>query len=286
MDWVRVDVDILRDPEIVMAGRDAFLMYMHGLTYAGEQETDGFVPIGILRLCPWVRSADASAERLASARIDPEPLWIPGDDGYTIRGFTKKQPSRAQAEAERRSKDAEREAARERMRRLRSGSRSGRSSPEQPPNVHDLTGTERERDVEPGLPDLNGQVGLEGVQGEPDRFAADQDQTPEQDPEHAVLGAFTPVLGDRLAYCWAKIRRSGGARWANVIPEVFADLAEKHGSEAVSAAIEALHQTDADVLRAVERPRGYVVKTVADHAGKQAANEAETVAEMATKSSD
>jgi hypothetical protein len=257
MEWIRVDVDILRDPDILAAGRDAFILYVHGLTYAGEQETDGFVPIVIIRACPWIRSAEASAERLVE-----RGLWAAADDGYRIRGWSKKQPQGAKAEADR-------EAARERMRRLRKRRTSGERSPNVTPNnnrtftttVRD--GTVRDEDLDPD----SSPNGLVFGAGEPVGFAADQDQ----DPDQAVIGAFTPVLGDRLAFVWAKIARSAGHRWKAIIPEVFADLADKHGADVVAETIESFAGVAPDDLAAVDRPRAYVVAAVERHA-EQAAN--------------
>jgi len=279
MDWFRLDVGWIRHRKTHAAGPFGALAFIGIMDWCAEQESDGVIPRTIAELIAGQWRGGRGGRQVVDTLIKVGFLERAKDGDLQVHDYTVKQPTREELEAKRKADEDRRETERVRKRSWRESRKLSRGTSGDGPasvplldtrQVRDGTGQERQ---DPG-PELDGQVGLEGVQGEPDRFAAGQDQ----DFDAAVVGAFTPILGDRLAYCWAKIRRSGGAAWANVIPEVFADLAAEHGSDAVSSAIEALSLADPNDLRGVERPRAYVVKTVADHAGKQAANESETVA--------
>lgn len=88
--WVRLDTAFPRNHKVLalLAQRDgnrAVLTYVFGLSYSGEQGTDGFIPREALPLLHG-RSADAK-------RLEEVHLWIPEDGGWVINGWNEFQPS-------------------------------------------------------------------------------------------------------------------------------------------------------------------------------------------------
>ena len=84
-DFVPLDVNYPRDPAIRKAGPDAELLYLRGLAFAKQANTDGViydydldvVGVGLPRL---------AARRDALVR---EGLWETTDDGWHIRSWTR-----------------------------------------------------------------------------------------------------------------------------------------------------------------------------------------------------
>lgn len=104
--WVRLDTAFPRNHKIItlLGGKDghrAAFVYLCGLSYAGEQGTDGFIPKAALGMC---HGREVDAERL----IDVE-LWHRVDGGYVVNGWNEYQPT--SEETAKRSMNARRNAA-------------------------------------------------------------------------------------------------------------------------------------------------------------------------------
>lgn len=323
MEWIRLDCDIFRDPDVASLDSAQFVLFVWGLCYAGEQETDGFVPTAIARSCPW-------SKRTASKALVACGLWDDVAGGFQIRNWSKKQPSAGRLDHVRRQAvrrmSLNRDSAQVALIRARDGDHcrycgvevnwkdrrgptGGTYDHVDPAGTNDLSNVvvacrgcnsaKGARSVaeagltlrEPGsgsnpnltgpdlygtktldldLPNFTGQVGLEGGPGETGPLRGNQDPGPDPaadlDRNVAVIGEFTPVLGDRLAFEWSKIRRSGGHRWSTVVPQTFTDQAIAFGHEAVVTAIEHLATMDPGALADVDRPRAYVIAAIEDAA--------------------
>jgi len=87
--WVRLDTGFPRNQKIVTLisrnqHRAAFL-YVCGLTYAGEQGTDGWIPEPML---PMLHGRKTDANQLVDVG-----LWIPRPGGWDINDWCEYQPS-------------------------------------------------------------------------------------------------------------------------------------------------------------------------------------------------
>src|SRR5215469_640989 len=77
-------------------------MFTRALAYAGDQETGGFIPVGMLHVFSRSRRYEATAGALAAAG-----LWLPSRGGYQITRWEEWQ-SELEAIARRRSADRDR----------------------------------------------------------------------------------------------------------------------------------------------------------------------------------
>lgn len=102
MDWVKLSARYYLDPAIVNGDADTEVMFTRALAYAGDQETHGFVPAGMLPALCRRRRYETCVEALVASG-----LWQPVRGGYKI---TRWQEWQAELEAlvARRSADRDR----------------------------------------------------------------------------------------------------------------------------------------------------------------------------------
>lgn len=95
MDFVKLRTRYYADVALMRAGEPAEVLFTRGLAYAGEQETDGFIPAEALpRLTPTRGRARVNA-------LIREGLWEPVLGGWLITGWTRHQISSDQLEQKR-----------------------------------------------------------------------------------------------------------------------------------------------------------------------------------------
>jgi hypothetical protein len=111
-DWAKIDVGFFRHPQVVQLSEREAVAYLRLILYAQEHETNGHVPGPALRACEVTHKQAESMERVGLVCRDGE--------GWSIDGFTRKQRTREELEAER-------AANRERAKRHRERSRGGSS---------------------------------------------------------------------------------------------------------------------------------------------------------------
>lgn len=88
MTWVKVDVDCTEHPKLVGLSDAAWVMWLHGLTYAGRNLSDGFIPTGMMsRLC------NTKNPRRAADELVKAGLWDVSPDGWTIHDYLEHQRS-------------------------------------------------------------------------------------------------------------------------------------------------------------------------------------------------
>jgi hypothetical protein len=95
MDFVKLKTTYYNDLAVRAAGEQAEVLFTRGLAFAGEQETDGFIP-------SWAPAALTSSK--ATARVNAlvrEGLWTKVDGGWHITGWDKHQVSKAEVETKR-----------------------------------------------------------------------------------------------------------------------------------------------------------------------------------------
>ena len=92
MQWVRLDTAVPRNHKIVeltstTAGYRSAFAWVCALAYAGEQETDGFIPRSALKI---IGATPRDVERLVEVR-----LFIPdeGGGGWWLNDWTEYQPT-------------------------------------------------------------------------------------------------------------------------------------------------------------------------------------------------
>lgn len=109
MSWAKLSDDFHSHPTIRAAlGRDpaAVALYVIGLSFAGNYETDGALP-------EWFAQSvfpNEERRRDALATLIDLGLWSPNDQGYTIRNYLAYNASRAELEH---GREARRRAGRE-----------------------------------------------------------------------------------------------------------------------------------------------------------------------------
>lgn len=90
--WFRLDADLFDNPKIMRAGRDATLLWMHGIAYSARHLTDGWIPEPLPKRWGFTRSNTESLEK--------HGLWIPleitDDGGWLINDYADYQPTRAE----------------------------------------------------------------------------------------------------------------------------------------------------------------------------------------------
>jgi len=96
MQWVRLDTAFPRNHKVLalIEAKDGFravAAYICGLSYAGEQGTDGFVPRAAL---PFLHARMTEAKRLCEVN-----LWHAVDGGWLINGWSEFQPSTEETQA-------------------------------------------------------------------------------------------------------------------------------------------------------------------------------------------
>lgn len=101
MQWVRLDTAFPRNHKVLALldhrdGRALGFVYCCGLSYAGEQGTDGFIPRAAL---PFLHAKPAEAQRLVEVG-----LWHDDEGGWLINDWEEYQPT--SDETAKRSSDA------------------------------------------------------------------------------------------------------------------------------------------------------------------------------------
>jgi hypothetical protein len=96
--WVRFDTSFPQHDKVVelasvRGGREAGFVYVCGLAYCGQHETDGVVPFGAL---PFVHGRKKDAELLVA-----HGLWRPHPRGWEVVNYLERQPSAATLEQSR-----------------------------------------------------------------------------------------------------------------------------------------------------------------------------------------
>ena len=103
--WVKVYDTLRGHPKSLKAGDRAMWLYVCGLSYANEQETDGFIDRAALpAVAPGVKAPEKLAETLVSVGY-----WDLTEDGWQIHDYLDVQRSADEIRA-RRARDAERKA--------------------------------------------------------------------------------------------------------------------------------------------------------------------------------
>ncbi len=108
MSWARLDDRFHGNPKVMRAWRTAPAsvgLYVMGITYCAQHETDGFIDEGfVMLLVPAARDQAKLTGTLVECG-----LWHDVDGGWSVNAYLDFNPSRADAE-EKRRKDAERKA--------------------------------------------------------------------------------------------------------------------------------------------------------------------------------
>ena len=94
--WIKLHDNFFRNPKVLAAGDDAALLYVQGLCYCSDSETDGRIPTAALRHISGHRSAQSLARILVR-----EGLWTETATGWAVHDYLKVQRSKAQIEGER-----------------------------------------------------------------------------------------------------------------------------------------------------------------------------------------
>lgn len=92
MNWVKLDDQFFAHPKVVDLSKDAKLLYLSGLCYAGAQLTDGLITRGALRLIGAMVEVPAEA----AAELVAVGLWDAYEDGYKVHDYLEWQTSREQ----------------------------------------------------------------------------------------------------------------------------------------------------------------------------------------------
>jgi hypothetical protein len=96
--WFLVDDNLAFHPKAIMAGNAALGMWVRAGSWAGQQLTDGYIPLDMARSL----GSPAQARKLTDAG-----LWLPCGTGYEFHQWAERQPLRKDVE-EKRRKNAER----------------------------------------------------------------------------------------------------------------------------------------------------------------------------------
>jgi len=104
--WLKLDNGFAMHPKVVKAGRaDTAWLYIAGLCYASANQTDGFIPAGVLAHVVGFQS-HAHALKCARTLVDVG-LWMSAKDGYLVHDYSEWQQTKSAINRKRR-KDANR----------------------------------------------------------------------------------------------------------------------------------------------------------------------------------
>lgn len=113
MSWVKVDDKAWSHPKFAGLSGNAVRLWLFALCWCNQQETDGKIPRGVLRV---LGGTQRDTKELVAAG-----LWIATDEGWEVHDFLVYQPSKAK-------RDAERAKIRARVERHRTGVTKGGSN--------------------------------------------------------------------------------------------------------------------------------------------------------------
>lgn len=93
--WVRLDTAMPRNQKVLALlamkdGHRSAFVWMCGLAYAGEQGTDGFIPVTAL---PFIHGRQIDATRLVEVG-----LWVPAPGGWNSHDWADYQQTNAETE--------------------------------------------------------------------------------------------------------------------------------------------------------------------------------------------
>lgn len=92
--WVRLDTGFPMNPKVLALVEDKkwrpIVAYISGLAYAGQQGTDGFIPVGALT---FIHATTKDAEALVEAG-----LWRMCPGGWDVNGWAEFQPSNQESQ--------------------------------------------------------------------------------------------------------------------------------------------------------------------------------------------
>lgn len=95
--WVRLDTAFPTNPKVLALAEDkkwqSICVYVSGLSYAGAQGTDGFLPQSCL---PFLHGTKRNGTDLVEAG-----LWLPHKGGWDINGWIEFQPTSEEHEKRR-----------------------------------------------------------------------------------------------------------------------------------------------------------------------------------------
>lgn len=95
LSWTRLDTGFFRNRKILqlrrLRNKDAVILWLEGLCYAGEQESSGLIHHEALDTF-WCGNA-----KTASALVEVG-LWVPVQEGWLMKNWAKKQPTRLTSE--------------------------------------------------------------------------------------------------------------------------------------------------------------------------------------------
>src|SRR5688500_15573898 len=110
MGWIKLDDNFFSNRKIISLSKEAKLLHLAGLCYAGANLSDGVVPLGALRMI--AAQASVTAPQKLIVELKKAGLWRDHETGYIIHDYLKHNTSLAEVEAKR-------EAARIRMEKKR-----------------------------------------------------------------------------------------------------------------------------------------------------------------------
>jgi hypothetical protein len=263
MDWVRLDVGFWRHPKVVSVGMDGAVLYLWGLTYAGEYETDGFLTDAIVEACP---PFVTKKPRKVAAALVAGGLWEQVAGGFQIHDWSDRQPTKAKLALKR-------DQTRDRMSRWRqrktgdADSDASRGGNQRVSDALDVTGY-GVRNEDPGSDSEVG-LDLEGGPGEtnPDDFAITIDDR--------IRAKFGNILVDDQVHNFGRLCRSN-RMFLDIWPQTFLEYPPPVISESLVRA------RDRDVID-VDHPRAWMESLMAEVAQEMNGTGPETVADSGQK---
>lgn len=205
MEWVKLHTRYYLDRAVLRAGEPAEVLFTRSLAYAGDQESDGFIPAEALAmLAPKKGSTRAAA-------LVREGLWDVVDGGWQIPGWVKHQVTVERLEQQR-------EAGRERVARHRARQKTGRNAVTNGVGNEVVRSGEVEEEVDaaaaattpplpPSLEILKAKLDAAKMTARWDRLTADQ---------HAIIEQLIDLHGD------GPLVKSAIAQYRPGAPAVFA----------------------------------------------------------------
>jgi hypothetical protein len=150
VDWVKLSARYYLDPVIAsLPDADSEVMFTRSLAYAGDQETGGFIPAGMLPALCRRRRYEACADALVASG-----LWLPVGGGFSI---TRWQEWQLELEAIARRRSADRDRKRRERGRDNGMSRDMSEDTEAPGSPDDLAYVKRDIDEkQPQKPQVRG----------------------------------------------------------------------------------------------------------------------------------
>ena len=138
--WINLATTFPRHPKALAAGPAARHLFIVGLCWAGEYDTDGAIPGYVLNSLAIDAGIAADAVGQTADRLVEVGLWIRNADGWQVHDWGQWQSTSAERE-ERRSKNRERQAewrARQKEKAAKEQVGGGAEAPDNTLNGHDV----------------------------------------------------------------------------------------------------------------------------------------------------